>query len=252
MYWLEKSTVFILGPKGVGDTGATGTGTTGPTGPTGPNYFYQIASGNVGYSGIVSAQGFSGNTGTFNSINSRLTNFQTTNLASVSGSTAMVGTGTVSGGVKPILDTNYSQVFYYSANSGVTGYFVYNTGAKTFVIDHPKDKNKYLVHACLEGPEAGVYYRGKSEITNDEYVEIDLPDYVCELAYNFTIQITPIYKKGRATPIFSTSEIENNKFTVYGTNGAFFWFVQGERNQIDVEPYKSDVEVKGDGPYKWI
>ena len=35
---------------------------------------------------------------------------------------------------------------------------------KTFIIDHPIDKNKYLVHGCLEGPEFGVYYRGKSEI----------------------------------------------------------------------------------------
>jgi hypothetical protein len=37
---------------------------------------------------------------------------------------------------------------------------LYNT-SKTFIIDHPIKKDKYLVHACVEGPETGVYYRGK-------------------------------------------------------------------------------------------
>ena len=35
-----------------------------------------------------------------------------------------------------------------------------------------EDKDKYLVHACLEGPEAGVYYRGKDIIQDNEYTEI--------------------------------------------------------------------------------
>ena len=39
---------------------------------------------------------------------------------------------------------------------------------KTFIINHPLDDSKYLVHACLEGPEAGIYYRGDGEITNNE------------------------------------------------------------------------------------
>ena len=29
--------------------------------------------------------------------------------------------------------------------------------SKSFIIDHPTDPSKYLVHVCLEGPEAGVY-----------------------------------------------------------------------------------------------
>jgi len=39
-------------------------------------------------------------------------------------------------------------------------------GSKTFVREHPLNKDKYLVHACLEGPEAGVYYRGERLITH--------------------------------------------------------------------------------------
>jgi hypothetical protein len=146
------------------------------------------------------------------------------------------------------------------------------------------------VHACLEGPEGGVYYRGKGEITNNESTVIVLQDYVEKLAYEFTIQITPIYNKKKEknnaslsnenkdndsknnienniknnknkkkkTPIKSitlmVSEIENNSFEVYGKNVTFFWLVHGKRRdvRIDIEPDKEKAEVKGYGPYKWI
>ena len=133
-----------------------------------------------------------------------------------------------------------------------TNEIVYNA-AKTFVIDHPDDKNKYLVHACLEGPEAGVYYRGKSEIINDKCVNIPLPKYVENLASDFTIQITPIYNPENDKDIvYKTTEIENNSFTVYGQNGKFFWTIFGLRYNINIEPNKSEVIVKGNGPYKYI
>lgn len=125
---------------------------------------------------------------------------------------------------------------------------VYN---KTFVIDHPLDKSKYLVHACLEGPEAGVYYRGENEITNNEYIEICLPDYVNKIAKNFTIQITPIYD-GDIKKNYLTSRVENNKFKVYGQNGQFFWIVYGERESINIEPLKYETKLTGDGPYKYL
>ena len=52
--------------------------------------------------------------------------------------------------------------------------------------------------------------------------------------------------------LLGTSKVENNEFTVYGKNSEFFWSVYGKRNSIIVEPLKKDVEVKGNGPYKWI
>jgi hypothetical protein len=123
--------------------------------------------------------------------------------------------------------------------------------SKTFVIDHPQDPSKYLVHACLEGPESGVYYRGKGEITNNESATIVLPAYVEALATDFTVQITPIYSGKKLEPLY-TSEVENNSFTVYGENTKFFWTVQGKRGDIDVEHLKEDVKVNGSGPYRWI
>jgi hypothetical protein len=129
------------------------------------------------------------------------------------------------------------------------GIIAYST--KTFVIDHPTNENKYLVHACLEGPEGGVYYRGKATITNNESTIIELPSYVSKLASEFTIQLTPILNRKHQI-ILGASEIINNTFTVYGENCSFYWLVIGQRCTIEVEPHKSNVDVKGDGPYKWI
>ena len=151
--------------------------------------------------------------------------------------------------VKPI-QSGASQSNTLTYNTG-TGEIFYNT-SKTFVIDHPIEKNKYLVHACMEGPEAGVYYRGKGKIINNDHVKIALPEYVSTLAYDFTIQITPIYDGNKQKSQYFATEVINNSFDVYGDNGEFYWTVYGKRNSIIVEPNKSDIEVKGNGPYKWF
>ena len=142
----------------------------------------------------------------------------------------------------------------------------YDTG-KTFVISHPLDNQKYLVHACLEGPEAGVYYRGTSTINeNENSVEISLPDYVSHFSNEFTVHVT----SHSNTIILSTSQIQNNKFTVKRFDFSsivkseyindskplekveFSWLVFAKRHSIDVEPNKLSVVIKGDGPYKYI
>jgi len=160
---------------------------------------------------------------------------------------------------------NYSS----SPSVGITGSLYYNTtiagasglqvssgstwsSVKSFVIDHPKDQDKLLVHGCLEGPEAGVYYRGKGVITNNESVVIELPDYVDKLATNLTVQLTPIYDGDIYKPQYFATEVSANKFLVHGVNGAFYWNVYGQRLSFMVEPNKNEVEIKGDGPYKWL
>ena len=45
--------------------------------------------------------------------------------------------------------------------------------SKLFDIPHPTKENKRLVHGCLEGPENGVYVRGR--LTGNNVIE--LPDY---------------------------------------------------------------------------
>lgn len=126
--------------------------------------------------------------------------------------------------------------------------------SKTFVIDHPIHPNKYLVHACLEGPESGVYYRGKGEIVNGTSVDVQLPAYVGALCpgADFTVQLTHIYDG--TVKVFSASEVNpaTNSFRVYGENGRFNWLVHGKRFDIEVEPIKADVNRHGDGPYTYL
>ena len=143
------------------------------------------------------------------------------------------------------------------AGVGASGSLKYNTGtneitydaAKTFVIQHPTNPEKHLVHACLEGPEAGVYYRGTGTIVDSSAV-ITLPDYVQHIASEFTVQVTPIYNGTIRT--LNASCVSNNSFTVYGSSGDFYWHVYGKRVTIEVEPDKASTVVHGDGPYRWI
>lgn len=68
----------------------------------------------------------------------------------------------------------------------------------------------------------------------------------------FTVQVTPIFENKFIQ--LAVSKVINNKFTVYSSNGStkFYWHVYGKRQNIKVEPNKSDVVIKGNGPYKWI
>ena len=126
--------------------------------------------------------------------------------------------------------------------------------SKSFVIQHPQYRDKYLVHCCLEGPEVGVYYRGESFIQNNRFVEITLPSYVSEIATNFSVQITPIQEnEDEEIRDFRASRVRDNKFKVFGKNGCFFWHVYGNRDiNLNVEPNKSDYDIKNVGPYTWL
>lgn len=152
--------------------------------------------------------------------------------------------------VSPInASSNSNSMLTYNTN---TSEISYDTN-KTFVINHPTKPDSYLVHACLEGPEAGVYYRGESKIENNQSITVKLPDYVSAFATNFSIQITPIYEDDSDENIvFRTSRVKDNSFTVHGKNGSFYWIVYGQRGKVEVEPKKTEVEVGGDGPYKYI
>ena len=139
-----------------------------------------------------------------------------------------------------------------SGPSGPTG-TVGPTGDKTFIIDHPIDADRYLVHGCLEGPEVGVYYRGRGRIEpNTDQTTISLPCYVEKIGFEFTVQITSIFSGERRTAAHEVSDVTNGHFTVYGSPGSFFWHVYAKRSSLLVEPLKHEVEIKGSGPYKWM
>ena len=65
-----------------------------------------------------------------------------------------------------------------------------DAATKNFKIQHPTMPGYYLVHSSLEGPERGIYYRGKLKTSNI----IHLPDYWNDLTddVDITVQLTPI------------------------------------------------------------
>jgi hypothetical protein len=98
-----------------------------------------------------------------------------------------------------------------------------------------------------------VYYRGEGSISSNEmYTTIYLPPYVDRFATDYTVQITPIYTPGSTIGTYASSRVIQGIFQVYGPPGSFYWHVHGKRGSIDVEPLKSAVTVRGEGPYKWI
>ena len=122
--------------------------------------------------------------------------------------------------------------------------------SKTFIIPHPLDDDRYLVHGCLEGPEVGVYYRGKSSITTDtDHVTVQLPHYVDAIATDFDVFVTPL---GKVFNPLSVDNISAKSFDVYGKPGKFSWYAIGKRRDVEVEPLKSECILRGDGPYTYL
>jgi hypothetical protein len=108
----------------------------------------------------------------------------------------------------------------------VSGSFAATT--KSFVIDHPTKKGYKLRYGSLEGPENGVYVRGR--LTDNE--EIQLPEYWTKLVdpNSITVNLTPI---GRHQSLY-VARVENN--TVYITGDAnidCYYVVYGERIDVD-------------------
>jgi hypothetical protein len=88
-------------------------------------------------------------------------------------------------------------------------------------------------------------------VTNDTSVTVNLPDYIPGWARDFTITVTGIYD-GKLK-LYNVTEVdESGAFTVYGENGKFNWIAIGKRGDINAEPYKNEIVIKGDGPYKWV
>ena len=97
---------------------------------------------------------------------------------------------------------------------------------KPFDMVHPsKGEGHRLRYACIEGPEVGVYFRGR---TQDN--EIVLPDYWKDLVVidTITIQTQPV---GSAQNII-VKEWDDNKITLEGVTDCFY-HVYGERKDVN-------------------
>ena len=120
-----------------------------------------------------------------------------------------------------------SQNVAINQSSTNTSYKLYVNGAfgatsKSFVIPHPTKENHELRHGSLEGPEYGVYVRGKASDV------VELPEYWTGLvdSETITVQLTPIGDHHAWV-----EKIEDNKVFIGG--GEAFYLVQAERKDID-------------------
>lgn len=139
------------------------------------------------------------------------------------------------------LDQNFLDFMDLSASGATRTLLGIRAPYKSFLIDHPTRPGMKLQYGSLEGPEHGVYVRGKLENSS----VIQLPEYWTKLVdpNSITVQLTPI---GRDQKLY-VDDIRDNK--VYVRNDSFFvneircfYLVQGER--VDVE--KLAVEIVGD------
>jgi hypothetical protein len=126
------------------------------------------------------------------------------------------------------------------------------------VTNHPLDSNKYIIYSPLEGPESGIFYRGQSEILeNETSIQIDLPGHVSYIASNFSVVITPIIPRDQPVqtqfviPNYYCSTIEENNFLVKGPSGKFYWHLFATRNIFETETMKSKI-IGETGPYLWL
>ena len=116
--------------------------------------------------------------------------------------------------------------------------------SKYFIIDHPvpekKAQHKKLLHACIEGPEVAVYFRGKNDLNI-----IKMPDYWDSLVHidSMTVELTPI---GANQDIYVDSIADNGDVTIGANTDAplnYFYVVYGERKDVDkLEPEIVDPE----------
>ncbi len=99
---------------------------------------------------------------------------------------------------------------------------------KSFLIDHPTKDNMKLQYASLEGPENGVYVRGRLSDSN----VIELPDYWTGLVdeSTITVNLTPV---GSHQQLYVENIIDNT--VVVGSNDTIncFYTVFAERNDVD-------------------
>ena len=107
----------------------------------------------------------------------------------------------------------------------VNGSFAATT--KSFVINHPTKPDMKLRYGSLEGPENGVYVRGKSNTSI-----IELPEHWTGLVDEdtITVTLTPIGKKQR----LYVKEIKDNAVVVGGAwRPNYYYTVFAERKDVD-------------------
>lgn len=131
-----------------------------------------------------------------------------------------------SGGVTSLIQFEFTTAGDLNIHGGLTA------STKSFLIDHPTKEGMKLRHGSLEGPENGVYVRGRLKDNGT----IELPDYWTGLIDEdtITVNLTPI---GKHQKLF-VEDIADNKVVVGNDNLMSkaincFYTVYAERKDVD-------------------
>ncbi len=127
-----------------------------------------------------------------------------------------------------------------TTSGGVTITGLLTATTKSFTIDHPTKPGKKLRYGSLEGPENGVYIRGKSNNNS-----IELPEYWTKLVDedSITVQLTAI---GKPQQLY-VERIDNNIVYVQSEENRknisqlnYYYLIHAER--IDVDKLQVEIE----------
>lgn len=143
--------------------------------------------------------------------------------------------------------------------------YVNGRQVKTFVIDHPDDPQRLLVHATVEMPQARVEYAGTTTVTGEASYVV-LPSYYESLTHAgsdvVTLQLHPCQVHGiHCEGVARVSRVDGDRFWVLLVGGGpscapeASWRVSAVRSdvdQFDVEPVRSSGKIAGDGPYTYF
>jgi hypothetical protein len=101
------------------------------------------------------------------------------------------------------------------------------TGTKSFVEPHPTDPSKAIRYVCLEGPEAGTYFRGTDQTSHGTSV-IQVPESfrLVSDAEGLTVQLTPV---GAAATMYVVSQDLNQIVVRSSRDVKFHYMVNGVR-----------------------
>ncbi|SDL72958.1 hypothetical protein SAMN05421874_12817 [Nonomuraea maritima] len=125
---------------------------------------------------------------------------------------------------------------------------------KTFIIPHPMDRDRWLIHATTESPHNGVEYWGSVTLDEDGNADVELPSYFETLTHveGCTVLVTPV---GTTASACSATKPQGGRFTVHGEpEQEVGWLVKAIRKDVPpvlVEPRRDEVAVRGTGPYRY-
>jgi len=130
-------------------------------------------------------------------------------------------------------------VFGQNPRAGINDWAVFSNGwfsatsGKGFLIDHPLDpENKYLLHACAEGPEPYNIYKGTVTTDASGRAVVELPDYFEAVNTDFAYYLQPI---GAFAQAIVEEKVSNNRFVIRTDrpNVEVSWMIVATRN----DPY---------------